>query len=70
MSAISAKPSRDIEGAGRPTDSRRSRGIRHRAKRTLSKGAAYTALLMLSAFVLLPVGWMFTAALKRDRGLR
>ncbi|HET9222281.1 MAG TPA: carbohydrate ABC transporter permease [Roseiflexaceae bacterium] len=39
---------------------------RHRARRLLMKGLAYGLLLLLSAIILLPLGWMLTVALKPD----
>jgi multiple sugar transport system permease protein len=38
-----------------------------RARRLLSVTLAYGLLLLLCAFILLPLGWMLTAALKPDR---
>lgn len=34
--------------------------------RLISKASTYTALVLLSAFVLLPIGWILTVALKPD----
>jgi multiple sugar transport system permease protein len=39
---------------------------RHRARRLLLKALAYGLLVVLSAFILLPLGWMLTVALKPD----
>src|SRR5215510_9776098 len=38
----------------------------HRARRLFFKALAYGVLLLLSAFILLPLGWMLTVALKPD----
>jgi ABC-type glycerol-3-phosphate transport system permease component len=40
---------------------------RQRVRRLIGPIVAYTVLLLLSAFVLLPIGWMLTVALKPDR---
>ena len=39
---------------------------RYRARRIAFKVLMYATLLVLCAFILLPVAWMFTAALKPD----
>jgi ABC-type glycerol-3-phosphate transport system permease component len=38
----------------------------YRAQRLAGQALAYTVLLLLSAFILLPLGWMLTVALKPD----
>jgi multiple sugar transport system permease protein len=43
-----------------------TRVLRYRARKVSHKVLMYTLLLALCAFILLPVGWMFTAALKPD----
>lgn len=40
---------------------------RHRLRRLLGSALAYGLLLLLCAFIFLPLGWMLTAALKPDR---
>src|SRR5450759_4921848 len=37
-----------------------------RSRRALRATAVYAALVVLSLFILLPIGWMLTAALKPD----
>ncbi|MDH2443322.1 carbohydrate ABC transporter permease [Amnibacterium sp. CER49] len=66
MSVATAKPRPDADGAGRNRAYPLATLIRRRGKRAVLKGAAYVILLALSAFVLLPVAWMLTAALKPD----
>jgi ABC-type glycerol-3-phosphate transport system permease component len=67
MSVITAKRT---EGDERTEPAARSESRRipqhRRLKRVLFHVAVYAVLLLLSAFVLLPVGWMLTAALKPD----
>lgn len=66
MSVATAKTNRETDST-QETAAYPSAGVFwRRGKRTLLKGAAYAVLLALSAFVLLPVGWMLTAALKPD----
>ncbi len=40
--------------------------LRYRAQRIAGQALAYGSLILLSAFVLMPLGWMLTVALKPD----
>jgi multiple sugar transport system permease protein len=60
--SVSLRPSRRV-----PVVARRRRGWP--ASRVLRAAAVYAALLVLSAFILLPLGWMVTAALKPDTAI-
>lgn len=46
-----------------------SRPLGPRARRVVRAMAVYAALLVLTAFILLPIGWMVTAALKPDTAI-
>lgn len=44
----------------------RSRGSWYRLRKYLVKGLLYAVLIVLSFFVIMPIGWMLTVALKPD----
>ena len=51
---------------GPPETSPQPSVLRYRVRRIAFKALMYAVLLALSGFILLPVGWMLTAALKPD----
>jgi ABC-type glycerol-3-phosphate transport system permease component len=55
-----------IDQDDEPVEASRSAGRRYKARRVAHKTGMYVLLFAVCAFVLLPVGWMLTAALKPD----